>query len=213
MKFSGNLIASDIDVPKYHREIKSGGLYPSTKTHHVDGFKFSPSEPKTTISFDSGINSKSNEIKYTSARQRVKWEDRESGAFQRGYIRDGTTNLEFVWTAKGSWKDKKTAEHPNLLGLDWTGDKDWTINKGAEEQEWWERIFGGSTAIPEHLRNLKVPSPNMKLEMNTLDYFLTTNLLYPGKHIFNADDPSSDSTDKGLALPHDLILTGEITIN
>ncbi|KAI9930685.1 hypothetical protein MW887_011440 [Aspergillus wentii] len=213
LKFSGKLIASDVDIEKYDLEYDSGGLYPSHKTHHVDGIKFSPSEPETTISFDSGLNSKSHKINYTSDRQRVNWEWRESGVHRPVMISSGTTNREFVWTAKGSWKDKKTAEHPNLLRFDWTSDKEWTIKKSAEDVGWWEKIFGGSTAIPEHLRNLKVPSPNVKLEMNTLDYFLTRNLLYPGKHIFNADDPSSASTDKGLALPRDLILTGETKIN
>ncbi|XHG04061.1 hypothetical protein AWENTII_007342 [Aspergillus wentii] len=212
-KSRGKLIASDVDIEKYDLEYDSGGLYPSHKTHHVDGIKFSPSEPETTISFDSGLNSKSHKINYTSDRQRVNWEWRESGVHRPVMISSGTTNREFVWTAKGSWKDKKTAEHPNLLRFDWTSDKEWTIKKSAEDVGWWEKIFGGSTAIPEHLRNLKVPSPNVKLEMNTLDYFLTRNLLYPGKHIFNADDPSSASTDKGLALPRDLILTGETKIN
>lgn len=46
--------------------------------------------------------------------------------------------------------------------------------------------------------------------MDPLDYFLTTNLLCPGKHLFKADAIGA-STNKGLALPHDFILTGEIS--
>ena len=49
--------------------------------------------------------------------------------------------------------------------------------------------------------------------MNTLEYFLATNLLYPGKHIFKADSPSSKGIGKGLALPHDLILTGQVKLD
>ncbi|KAB8277167.1 hypothetical protein BDV30DRAFT_234968 [Aspergillus minisclerotigenes] len=191
LNLSATMIAGDIDI----KEMKK---------------KESLSDPETTISFGDGIISKSNKISYTN-KQQVKWKiDTVTGRIP-GH-EHGTTNLEFKWTATGSWKDKKTPGHPNLLGFDWAGDKNWTITKSAEDVHWWEAFGGASSKIPEPLQNLQVPSPNTKLEMNTLDYFLTTNLLYPGKHIFNADDPSSGSTDKGLAFPHDLILTGEIKI-
>ncbi|KAE8131252.1 hypothetical protein BDV38DRAFT_276117 [Aspergillus pseudotamarii] len=207
LKFSGNMVADDVVVP----------ARPRTNPVKMDGITFSPSKPVTSISFSSDINSKAHKISYTSDEQHVDWSYYTTTVGMNGerwmVEHHGTTNLVFGWTATGSWKDRKTTGHPNMLGLEWTGDKDWTITKSAKDQEWWEVITGGSTNIPENLQNLTVPRPNVDLEMNTLDYFLTTNLLYPGKHIFNADDPSSASTDKGLALPHDLILTGETKIN
>ncbi|EIT73596.1 hypothetical protein AO1008_04773 [Aspergillus oryzae 100-8] len=208
LNLSATMIADDIDIKEMKKKESwgPGGI----KTTTVDPMKFSLSDPETTISFGDGIISKSNKINYTN-KQQVKWKiDTVTGRVP-GH-EHGTTNLEFKWTATGSWKDKKTPGHPNLLGFDWAGDKNWTITKSAEDVHWWEAFGGASNKIPEPLQNLQVPSPNTKLEMNTLDYFLTTNLLYPGKHIFDADDPSSGSTDKGLAFPHDLILTGETKI-
>ena len=123
----------------------------------------------------------------------------------------GTTNLEFTWTAKGSWKDLSDDSHPNRLGLAWTKDTNWRINTAAQPRAWWQWFCNGNpNSVPEHFKNLQVPGPDVDLTMDSLDYFLTTNLLYPGKHVFQVDTPSSDSTAKGLALPRDLILTGTI---
>ena len=123
----------------------------------------------------------------------------------------GTTNLEFTWTAKGSWKDLSDDSHPNRLGLEWTKDTNWKINTAAQPRAWWQWFcHGNPNSVPEYFKNLQVPGPDVDLTMDSLDYFLTTNLLYPGKHVFQADTPSSDSTAKGLALPRDLILTGTI---
>ncbi|KAJ5520797.1 hypothetical protein N7463_001250 [Penicillium fimorum] len=204
---TGAMKASDVVIPEMHKEGQlSGGL--GTKLVHVDSIQFSPSKPKTTIKFSSDINSKSNKVEYTSDRQRARWRETISADGRAGATLYWT-NLEFSWTSKGSWKDKSNVDHPNLLGFDWIGDQHYKVNKSAEDHGWWNWFFGNNTSLPEPFKNLKVPRPELKMEMKTLDYFLTTNLLYPGKHIFKADDPTSESTEKGLALPHDLILTGQ----
>lgn len=199
--------ASDVKIPAMHKDEElMGGL--GRKIVDVEAMQFSPSQPKTKITFDGAINTKSNEVKYTSDKQRVnRFENLISDG--HGAPTRGKTNLEFSWTAKGSWKDKSNPDHPNLLGFDWVGDDSWKIEVPKEDHPWWEALFGFGTELPEPYKKLQVPSPDVKLEMKTLDYFLTTNLLYPGKHVFKADDPSSKSTDRGLALPHDLILTGQ----
>jgi hypothetical protein len=202
------MIVEEVDVPA----IPLGG-----GSIKVAGIKFSPSSPKASISFSSEINSQAHSIRYTSDEQHVDWEHWTTktsiGGEKRIEKEYGTTNLTFEWAATGSWKDKKTTDHPNLLGFEWKRDGYWTILTSAEDQSIWQRFLGGSTRIPPNLQNLKVSGPEVSLEMSPLDYFLTTNLLYPGEHMFKADDPSSSSTDKGIALPHDLILTGEIKIN
>ncbi len=55
-----------------------------------------------------------------------------------------------------------------------------------------------------------MPGPDIDLNMDPLDYFLTTNLLLAGQHVFKSDDLDENSSSKGLAIPHELILTGDI---
>lgn len=75
----------------------------------------------------------------------------------------------------------------------------------------WETILGLRSEAPKHYTRLEVPSPKINMEMKALEYFLTTNLLFPGKHVFHAHALTAENKDKkGLAVPRDLILTGDI---
>ncbi|PKY03297.1 hypothetical protein P168DRAFT_305598 [Aspergillus campestris IBT 28561] len=206
----GNMTAGFVEVPAVDNgdgKVDGGLGYYKVQ---LAGFHFSPGVPKTTITLGGDINATSNEIQFTSSTQEVSWKD-EIGTEKGSVKGSGTVDLQFSWGAKGSWKDKSNSDHPNMLGFDWVGDGNWNIHlPKVDERSWLERAWKGRGSVPAEYKNLQVPSPNVNLEVKTLDYFLTTNLLYPGKHIFKADNPSSDSTDKGLAFPHDLILTGQI---
>lgn len=52
----------------------------------------------------------------------------------------------------------------------------------------------------------------MGAELAPLNYFLATNLLFPGKHVFFADNPvpKAKGDQNGLAMPRDTIITGQI---
>jgi hypothetical protein len=69
----------------------------------------------------------------------------------------------------------------------------------------WAKIFGGQTTIPASWRDLKVTPAPINLTFGTLDYFLTTNLLFPGVHVFTPDLPST-----GLKVPRDTLLSGKL---
>lgn len=184
---------------------------PWVQRRKMDGIKFSPSDPVTTIDFSGEINAKSNKVRYTREKQRAKWITEDYDGGEDAQYHSGTTKIDFVWTAKGSWEDKSNASQPNLLGFDWIGDVNWTLNMSEEDRSGLEKFLHiPPNETPEHFKSMKVPGPNVSLRMESLDYFLTTNLLYPGKYIFKGDDPAVESTTKGLALPRDLILTGEI---
>ena len=180
----------------------------------MDGIKFKLSDPLTTIKFGGEVNARSNEVRYTSKEQQAKWEITDYDGGEDGRWNDGTVHLGFTWAAKGFWKDKSTLTNPNLLGVDWISDKNWTVTTYGTRDEFDFTKLGfvaRTHRVPDHFKGLTVPGPDVNLKMDSLDYFLTTNLLYPGRHIFKADNPASESTSKGLALPRDLILTGEVS--
>lgn len=199
--------ASDVVVPKFHDDQP---VDPAGKqVTDVDEIRFSPGDPETLITFDSNINAQSNKMEYSSKQMHVHW-SQETITPGKGTIPErGYVTFNFSWAANGSWKDKANPGHPNLLGFDWISEKYWTIPVAEDDRDIIRKLFGPTAEFPDQYKHLQVHSPQVNLEMNTLDYFLTTNLLYPGKHIFDADDPSAETTKKGLALPYDLILTGQ----
>lgn len=62
-------------------------------------------------------------------------------------------------------------------------------------------IFG--TAQDWFLQNLPA-LPSVDLQMGSLYFFLTTNLLMPGKNVFNVD------SSVGLRIPQDFIIVGNV---
>ncbi len=71
----------------------------------------------------------------------------------------------------------------------------------------WQKFWSGDAANQIHsalqsaLANF---APKLSLTMPGLNYFATTNILFPGAHVFQAD------TAAGLQIPRDLILLGNI---
>ena len=89
------------------------------------------------------------------------------------------------------------------------------IDGRAKERDGWAKFIEGmggvlgADTVPPRLVERDIPAPTVDLHMNSLDYFLTTNLLCPGRHTFKAH-PIGQDESRGLAFPHDMILTGDI---
>lgn len=213
LKFTGKLKADTVSVEKVDDSDSGPGWWWYTK---MDAIEFEPSDPLTdiTISGDTSSNQKDddNRIKYTSNGQSANWEWGQTvSGVDNGD--SGTVELVFTWNGKGTWKDVSTDKSPNLLGFDWTQDEKWNITSKDTSRGWWAKFWPHSSEVPPHFRNLSVPGPRINLTMDPLDYFLTTNLLFPGEQIFKADKPTGECSSKGLAVPRDLILTGDIKEN
>lgn len=182
-----------------------------------DPIHFSTSKPATKIKVNPGIvtsSSPSVQIGYESEEQVAKWSIGTSDSSvepPNENTESGTIDDTFCWSAKGSWNGG-TSDHPNLLQLKFEKDKHWTVHVKGEDPGWLHKLIaGGTTDIPGFVSKLDPPVPNINLEMKALDYFLVTNLLFPGKHVFHAHPPNADKDKKtGLATPRDFILTGNI---
>ncbi|GMG12720.1 unnamed protein product [Aspergillus oryzae] len=109
--------------------------------------------------------------------------------------------------------DSKTTAHPNLLQLDFKGDDEYKTIQTAAEPTFWLNWAGASTGYSYFYKDIHSPKPNIDLSMDALDYVLTTNVFFPGKEIFKAHSPVANADKStGLAVPRDLILTGDVAI-
>ncbi|KAL4779970.1 hypothetical protein BJX76DRAFT_361303 [Aspergillus varians] len=179
-----------------------------------DEIKFSPKDTKSifTMSREIATNSPTAAaFTYKSPEQIVYWSWTWGGNPPEEDT--GTAYLTFTWAARARWTNATDGAHPNTINLEWENDKKWTISGGGTRQtnNGWN-IFNTKLMkdyVPPDLRSSDVPTPEVKLPMDSLDYFLTTNLLCPGKHMFKADTIGSAETN-GLAVPCDLIIAGDI---
>ncbi|KAE8132836.1 hypothetical protein BDV38DRAFT_287432 [Aspergillus pseudotamarii] len=211
MNFTGNLISEEVKID----EVRSAG---NTFSH--DALSFSPSEPAATITVHPDVatpNADPVKISYTSKEYSMDWGKLKinlgpgipiESMTPGDYTSKGTVKPTFKWNAYGKWEGGSLTTHNNLLNLNFTSDKLWTVTyRGSGVDNW---FTGETTSVPVDFTNKSVPAPAIKMEMKALDYFLATNLLFPGKQVFKAHPVADGDTTKGLAVPRDLILTGEV---
>ncbi|KAF5855744.1 hypothetical protein ETB97_008553 [Aspergillus alliaceus] len=100
----------------------------------------------------------------------------------------------------------KDPSHPNRIGVKFENTNAWILGVPGKIPPWWR------PSSPEELLDYYdklMMTVDIDVPMADLDYFLTSNLLFSGQHIFIADSPKPDSNyDHGLAVPRGLILTG-----
>lgn len=212
MLLEGSLKSGEVMIEKFQAS-QDSGLYRS-QTWYCDRISFPTSSPPTTITVNPGIvtaDSTSVDIEFTSNRISAHWstltDDNGEESILRGNI-EGT----FKWGAKGSWSGGNQT-HRNVLQLKFKKDEHWTKNTHSKDPSWLDQFFAGEiNEIPNFVGTAEPPNLEPDLNIGALDYFLITNLLFPGQHVFHADSPVSATKEKttGLAVPRDFILTGKV---
>jgi len=82
---------------------------------------------------------------------------------------------------------------------------DWTVALEGAEKSFWEKLLGGaSEVVPQWIKALSVAMPDFKISFGKLDFFLTTNLLMPGKKLIEIDH------DIGIQVPGDFYIVGKL---
>lgn len=211
LQLEGSLQSGAIEIEKIDEKLKSSS-YDIIWT--CDAIGFPTSSPPTTIKVAPGIvnaDTPAVEISFTSKVISAHWTDGILyHSTQPPSVTSGTIKGTFSWGARGSWSGG-TEEHPNLLQFTFSKDSKWTNNTKGEQPGWLDKFLqGGTTEIPNFVGKAEPPQPKVNLEMKVLDYFLVTNLLFPGQHLFHAHTPASSDQKTGLAVPRDFILTGDV---
>ncbi|KAK6815970.1 hypothetical protein RU639_008987 [Aspergillus parasiticus] len=221
MIISGQLKGDDVDV-----EIDTENVpYIVTTIDHV---KFALKNPRTTVTLNPGIVNP--DAITTNPPVRLQY----SKTMEVGVIRTVTSprsglspnvtttvaknSSTWAWGATGVWKGKanstEKSQHSNYLRLDFAQDEKWKIRTVPSDNKGdWNPFAVQHNFVPEGWSKVNPPVPKLDLKMKALDYFLTTNLLLPGKHVFNAHNPSDATKATGLAVPRDLILTGDVNLD
>jgi len=121
-------------------------------------------------------------------------------------------DLTFSLAVNGQWSKGTDVKKPNSLDFNiaWPSQLQ-TSGQVSIDENWFSSLITGAGGISPYF-NVAVALPQWPQAVMDVDYFLTTNLLYPGKCWFNMDPPisSDDKTTKGLACPRDIILTGQV---
>ncbi|KAE8327944.1 hypothetical protein BDV39DRAFT_204347 [Aspergillus sergii] len=160
----------------------------------------------------SKCDSKPVTVSFTSNSKTCKWSYYRDPSVAGGKptLSGGNVTLTFIWNAVGSWSGG-TVAHPNLLQPDFKGDDEYTTIQTADKPTFWLNWAGASTGYPNFYKDIHAPKPNIDLSMDALDYFLTTNVFFPGKETFKTYSPVANADKStGLAVPRDLILTGDV---
>lgn len=146
----------------------------------------------------------------------IRWSKLRSSMNENGtmnwYYEHGDVAMGCNFGGTGHWvgpSDEEKKKNPNLIKLDISMDKAFTILPTSASQFSW---FGSSREhVPDELKKVSINVPAMDLNLGGLDYFLTTNLILPGSNVFMADSPKSEKgCTYGLAMPRDCILTGTV---
>jgi hypothetical protein len=195
--------------------------------YHLDGLSGDMSTKNSTMSIVNNRSvadpaTKPFQISYTSDEYLLSWhrdylEPAGNKAGFKSVHKEGECKVSLEFKGYGQWVDKSTENRPNMLGLDFTFDSTLKpimkpVQKESTLSTWWS---GFSNGMPPGYENLNAPAPKFDLQLASLDWFLTTNLLFPGLHVFRADPPvaASASSPTGLATPRDTILTGKLEIH
>jgi len=210
MNLSFNFGSGVVTVPS----IDQSGLFYS---RYLEGCSFNVNSPSSTIAINGLLVNASKPpvtVSYASTTQAMSWSSQSVGV---GHVPPipNTGTADAVFNLGGTAQcATSSANHPNELSLSFTFDETFTVSVQAQSQSFWQEICGGQDTVPQEYLNLSPVAPSISLSLPPLDYYLTTNLILPGKYVFIADPPVASSDNAhGLASPRDTILTGQINMN
>ncbi|KAH7885595.1 hypothetical protein F5I97DRAFT_1811425 [Phlebopus sp. FC_14] len=141
-----------------------------------------------------------------------KWEYHDAGPSGiagsiQDHVTEGTTTA--IHTLP---KDPNT--HPKVttllddysLKMDCSVSKgDWKVTFKPEDRGGWDKFWRGPDTVPKWMKGLDVEVPDFNLHLGSVDFFLTTNLLFPGdKQVIDVDKKT------GLHIPADLYIVGTV---
>ncbi|KAJ6261080.1 hypothetical protein Dda_3745 [Drechslerella dactyloides] len=121
----------------------------------------------------------------------------------------GQTSLDFACSGTYTWQQGQ-----NMLSASSNFPSVYKVTPHAISGAWrWGETW--SFDVPDVWKSIQVNIPVRVVSFPSVNYFLVTNILLPGQHIFNADNIVADVSNgkaitSGFAMPWDMILTGGI---
>ncbi|KAF3935161.1 hypothetical protein ABW20_dc0106786 [Dactylellina cionopaga] len=188
--FTCSFPSSPINVSPYDDNDNSLGEESDT---HCDGITSDMSNGSGTITFTDNGGTLAFRLS-----NNITWGEHHSDG--HGHSGGASGGGDVVLSFDGAARWSNSADQPNQLRLDFQIPQQFTTSTENVSGHGWGEVFSG---VPSNLQNLAVNIPQSSLEFGVLDYFLATNVLFPGQHFFTADD-----LPDGIWHPRDTLLLG-----
>ncbi|KAL7937411.1 hypothetical protein V8C35DRAFT_292441 [Trichoderma chlorosporum] len=117
---------------------------------------------------------------------------------------EGKADFKLTAETSASWKNDGNDEK---LSLSIEAPKSFESEATNHDQpNLFQEIFMGHLkGILPGMNDIKITIPEVKIDFGAIDYFLTTNILLPGSHVFKPGKASED-----VYIPHELLILGSI---
>ncbi|GIJ92156.1 hypothetical protein Asppvi_011132 [Aspergillus pseudoviridinutans] len=168
-------------------------------SHQCDGMDFNANQDPVSINFvDHGAT-----VSYSHT-QRLSYGSSFTSTGPHGSTRGASGSADFTLSlqANGTWSNPNR-DSSNRLLLSVPLPATLTMNTSNVSGA----AFGMAyPSPPSSLTNLQIKTPTASMDSVSLDYFLTTNLLFPDQHVFDANEAPGS-----IWHPRDTLLTGKVT--
>ncbi|KAF7168665.1 hypothetical protein CNMCM5623_001605 [Aspergillus felis] len=199
--YNGMQITARFPSTPYHidKEDNSDTGMGWKSSDHCDGMDFNANQDPVNINFvDHGAT-----VSYSHT-QRLSYSSSFTSSGPHGSTRGTSGSADFTLSleANGTWSNPNR-DSSNRLLLSVSLPATLTMNTS--------NIKGGNFGMafpqpPSSLTNLQIKTPTASMDSVSLDYFLTTNLLFPDQHVFDANEAPGS-----IWHPRDTLLTGKVT--
>jgi hypothetical protein len=122
------------------------------------------------------------------------------------YHQDSEGKVDFKLTAQctGNWTDDDNSEK---VAIKFELPRGFKVEpKNHDDPNVFQKYFlGHIEGTLQGMDQISVPVPKLELDFGAISYFLATNLLFPGQHIYK-----SGKIPDELYVPHDMLILGTI---
>ncbi|KAJ4246308.1 hypothetical protein NW762_013659 [Fusarium torreyae] len=116
---------------------------------------------------------------------------------------EGSVDYTFTAKGEGKWSSDSATSVAASFSL---SKSSFDCSTQTTKQEWYEKLFRIKTEnMLAGMANLSVDVPAFSLDLGALNFFLVSNLLFPGKKVFSLGKIPDD-----LYIPRDMLLLGSI---
>ncbi|OAP55688.1 hypothetical protein AYL99_09840 [Fonsecaea erecta] len=218
MIFAYKFPPQNINVPGYPTDAGDPG------TGYVNGSSFNFQDGQGTLTLLTATNSNphAGAAVYVGPTLNIGWGyttttvDPLAGPIEHDH--SGSVNATFFLNGRADWQNADTT-NPNELKMSVSYPGNFSNTVVAQQPSGWDEWANGAVGgIPPEWQSISVAAPTQQANLS-MDYFLTTNLLFPGQVVFQASDvtaqsrPSPTPPVSGIATPRDTFLTGSINQN
>lgn len=140
---------------------------------------------------------------YWEGKTTSEWSQTEAGP-QGGNFEYGSVNIT-IDLKKEPIKLSLSNDNVTLADVN-ISRPDFSVSTKAKSCNWKETFTGCRETVPPYYSgDMQLTIPSINIALHGFDFFRTTNLLAPGKHVIEVD------AQAGVSTPHDFLMVGQVS--